>query len=39
MGGFSVDLHFNLTIGEGGYIRMQERDGQHVDAPRKYHPF
>ena len=27
MGGFSVDLYLNLTIGEGGYISIQERDG------------
>ena len=26
MGGFSVDLHLNLTIGEGGYTSIQERD-------------
>lgn len=24
---FSVDLHLNLTVGEGGYIRFQERNG------------
>ena len=27
MGGFSVYFHLNLTIGEGGYISIQERDG------------
>ena len=27
MGGFSVYLHLTLTIGEGGYISIQERDG------------
>ena len=27
MGGFSVDLHLNLSIGEGRYISIQERDG------------
>ena len=27
MGGFSVDLHLNFSIGEGGYISFQECDG------------
>ena len=30
MGGFSVDLRLNLTIGEAGYISIQECDGPWV---------
>ena len=30
MGDFSVDWHLNLTIGESGYISIEERNGDRT---------